>query len=200
MKGYRVAYEEACRKFKEIDPEKASLRCGCRYNKKEQKIYVECLGNEYAISYPEAEVKFKNLIDGPSEGIEIVILHYLLSEERFTFSGDRLISFRELPGGNVYYDAFQRWAIEPIANHFNKKPNLFEEASLMLKGTKVKYGDLAFCIPCLPKVPLTYILWRGNEELPDGAGILFNYSASSWLHTEDLAFLGEFTTECLING
>lgn len=182
--------------MKEIDPEKASLRCGGKYNEKEKKISIKCLGQEYTIHYPGGEVSFSNVDKEPREAIKIVLLHYIANEG--SALKNKLISFRELPGGDAYYKAFQRWAIEPIAHHFDKKPHLFKEAVLRLKGTKVEYGDLAFCIPALPNIPLIYILWVADEEFTGACNILFDYSASSWLHTEDLAFLGEFTTEHLI--
>ncbi|MFQ6066067.1 MAG: DUF3786 domain-containing protein [bacterium] len=45
---------------------------------------------------------------------------------------------------------------------------------------------------------MVYILWTEDEEFPANASILFDSSAESHLHIEDLAYLGETVTGELI--
>ena len=68
------------------------------------------------------------------------------------------------------------------------------EAAKLLNGFEVKYKDASMEIPALPKIPLTYIIWGGDDEIQASANILFDSSASQYLPTEDLAVLGELTT------
>jgi hypothetical protein len=48
-------------------------------------------------------------------------------------------------------------------------------------GAQLKRGELAFKVWPLPKVPLTLVLWRGDEEVADGATLLFDSSATHYL-------------------
>lgn len=61
-------------------------------------------------------------------------------------------------------------------------------------GIRCQYGDVSAEIPALPMVPLTYILWKGDDELQSSVRIFFDASASNYLPTEDLAVLAELTT------
>jgi hypothetical protein len=108
-----------------------------------------------------------------------------------------LIKFKDLPGGYSYEGAFNKRAINPIAEFFGEKPAELPEAGKVLGGIQLSHGDASVEITALKGIPLTYILW-GSEEFPSSARILYDQSASNYLPTEDLAVLGELTTGRLI--
>jgi hypothetical protein len=58
-------------------------------------------------------------------------------------------------------------------------------------GTRLARGDLAFEVRPLPRVPLTIVLWRGDEEVADGGTLLFDSSATAFLPDllQELAWL-----------
>ncbi|SDC50541.1 protein of unknown function [Candidatus Frackibacter sp. WG11] len=130
-------------------------------------------------------------------GMKIVTLHFLTRGNNWEPNGE-LISYKELPGGNVYSDAFQREAIKPIINNLCQHPNKLKKAAKKLGAQFIDKGDLGFTIETLPTIPLTYIIWFSDEELNGGANILFDSSVITKLHTEDVAFLGQYTTSLLI--
>ena len=105
----------------------------------------------------------------------------------------KLIKFRDLPGGYAYEGAFTKRAVDPIAQIFGSEPNKLVEAARVLNGIEAKYGDSSVEVPALPKVPITYVLWKGNE-FPASSSVLLDASASHYLPTEDIAVLGEITT------
>jgi hypothetical protein len=102
--------------------------------------------------------------------------------------------FGDMPGGKAYEAAFKKRAIAPIADLFGSNLKALVEAAKLLNGFEVKYRDIPVEIPALPKIPLTYIVWGGDEEIQASSNILFDSSASHYLPTEDLAVLGELTT------
>ena len=131
------------------------------------------------------------------ESLYLLLDHY--SEAKPAESAGRLVVFRNLPGGYAYENAFVERAIRPVSEIFAGKAEAFIEAAEVLGGVRGKYGDVSVEIPALPRVPLTYVMWRGDEELQPSANILFDASAGSYLPTEDLAVLGELTTMRLID-
>jgi len=105
-----------------------------------------------------------------------------------------LVGFRDLPGGYAYEGAFLRRAVFPVAEMFGSDPEALVKAAKVLNGIRLSHGDASVELPALPKVPLTYILWRGNDEFQPSASVLFDASASNYLPTEDLAVLAELAT------
>jgi hypothetical protein len=131
------------------------------------------------------------------ESLYLLLDHY--SEAKPADRAGRLVVFRDLPGGYAYERAFVERAIRPVGEIVAGKTEAFVEVAEVLGGVKKQYGDISVEIPALPRVPLTYVMWRGDEELQSSANVLFDVSAGSYLPTEDLAVLGELTTKRLID-
>jgi len=106
----------------------------------------------------------------------------------------KLISFRQLPGGHAYYNAFLRRAVNPIQKIFGSKPERLVEAAKLLGGSKAAYGDCSVKIYSLPLVPITVVLWVENPEFEASASILLDSSISNYLSTEQVAMLTELTS------
>lgn len=111
---------------------------------------------------------------------------------------NKLVKYKDIPGGYAYEGAFEKRAIQPIAEFFKDKPDEMIKAAELIGGLKGDIGDASFTVEALKGIQLTYILW-GAEEFPASANILYDESASNFLPTEDLAVLGELTTTRLIN-
>jgi hypothetical protein len=105
-----------------------------------------------------------------------------------------LVSFRQLPGGHAYYNAFLRRAVNSVQKVFGSKPERLVEAAKLLGGSKADYGDFSVKIYSLPLVPVTVVLWAENGEFESSANILFDSSVSNYLSTEQVAMLGELTS------
>jgi hypothetical protein len=58
-----------------------------------------------------------------------------------------------------------------------------------LGGEKVNLGHMAFTVCPLQYVPITYIIWQGDDEIPASGNILFDETAVDWLCAEDLVVL-----------
>ncbi|HEX76216.1 MAG TPA: DUF3786 domain-containing protein, partial [Dehalococcoidia bacterium] len=60
-----------------------------------------------------------------------------------------------------------------------------------LGGRESDYGDVSVTINAFDHVPITLVLWRGDEELAPNGNILFDASISDYLPTEDVTVLTE---------
>ena len=106
----------------------------------------------------------------------------------------KLVSFRQLPGGHAYYNAFLRRAVNPIQKVFGSKTERLVEASKLLGGSKTEYGDCSVKIYPLPLVPIAIVLWAQNREFESSVSILFDSSIRNYLSTEQVAMLSELTS------
>ena len=203
------ALKLAIKEFKETDLKNISQRSGAILNKSGldesspyiERIKIDYLNQGYAIHLPEVEISYidkepdksgnygrDNREISPRE--KIIILHYLNRSKGTSLSG-KLIDFREIPGGNLYYSVFENRVHKPFLKVFGKRPSLLLEASFTLKGTKTDFGDSSVRIFAFPKVPITFIIYKGDEEFPPACKVLFDSSIYDYLTTEDIVYACE---------
>jgi len=106
----------------------------------------------------------------------------------------QLISFAQLPGGQAYYNAFKRRAIQQVERVFGSNPQVLFKAAEFFDATKLDYGDYSVKIKALPLVPIHVTLWSTDSEFPTSANIFYDSSISRYLSTEQIAILSELTT------
>ncbi len=119
---------------------------------------------------------------------KILLCHYLLHASGRPPTGE-LITFRQIPDGHFYFDAFQRRARDPFLATFGRDPELFLECARTLGGQVAETGDAALTFQVLPRIAIQLILWRDDEEFPPEAGILFDANIQHDLAAEDIAVL-----------
>jgi hypothetical protein len=196
---FQPAIDKAWEDLVVLNPEEVVEKATVHFEP-ETKIYkVPVLGQEYIVELEARRIQHPEGLDEHIRGaLTVLVLHYLVTSSAKTLR-NKLISYRELPDGMVFYNAFRSIAIEPIAQEFGEDLSKFETQAAKLGGRKVKLGEIAFEFKIFPRVPVTYILWGGDEEISASANILFDASASEQLHTEDLAEVGEVITHHLIH-
>ncbi len=128
-----------------------------------------------------------------SQYLSIIMLHYLAIADGTPLS-NRLVSFRHLPGGDIYMAPFQGRAVTPFLKTFGSRPEDFERGALALGGYRGEGSGTSMVVPVMPRVPLCFVIWAGDEEFSPSATILFDQAASSYLSTEDYAHLPAIIT------
>ena len=71
-------------------------------------------------------------------------------------------------------------------------------AAAALGGQPADYGDVAVTVSGFPRVPVTVVLWRGDEEFPPDGNMLFDGSVMDYLCTEDVNVLSESLAHRLV--
>jgi len=193
--GYDLepAYKLAREQLAEIqDIEQICLRSGTRFlvTGSQKKIAIEYLNQLYQISIPNVEVLLADSLEDVPIRDRVLILHYLLSAKGTPMSS-KLISFKELPGGGNYFRTFSKRAIEPLVEHFGEQPHGIIGVTARLGGRKGDFGDVAVTVNAFSRVPITIVLWQGDEEFPAQGDILFDASISDYLTTYDVTVLCE---------
>ncbi len=174
-------------KFVECDPKNIAFRAGVKYLDEEDEFLVPFLNEEYRVRFPSGEVYQQN--KEVSLDKQILILHYLNNAEGIPLK-HQWISFKELPSGQIYINPFHNRVIRPLIKYFGEQPERLIKAGLVLGGEKGDKGDASITINIFPMVPITYIIWLGDDEFPPSGNVLFDASASNYLPTEDYAVAG----------
>ena len=189
-RGFDLSYKLACEQLAKISNiEEQCRKSGANYLGP-HKIGINYLNQPYHILLTDVKIL---LGDGSTEASlrdKILILHYFAGAKG-TPATSKLIAYKQLPGGVSYFPAFYKRAINPLVKHFGKSPELLRKATAKLGGREADYGDVSVTIDAFSRVPITLVLWRGDEELAPNGNILFDANISDYLPTEDVTVLTE---------
>jgi hypothetical protein len=174
--GYKFAYEIVSQKLAKVNLEQQCRNSDAEYKVVDSHpvITVDYLNRRYRIRLPDIDI---SLVDSDEEvplKDKLLLLHYITQAK-----------------GTVYFRTFHKRAIKPIVDHFSTQPEKLIETAKELGGVKADYGDAAVTINAFKRVPITFVLWKGDEEFPPDGGILFDATVSDYLTIEDINVLSE---------
>lgn len=192
MNAYRTAYRMACEDFKQKDFEEISLNTNSVYDRSSHTLHLKYLNTGYEVDCSSGGIKYKDSNDEVTTTVKVLIAHYLLKAGIKPLSG-KMISFKEIPGGGaIYYQTFQKRAILPLVKTFSNNLNGLYLAAEKLGGTRETYGHASVTIKVFPLVPVTYVVWQGDDEIPASGTILFDDTVTSFLPGEDIVLAASF--------
>ncbi len=154
----------------------------------EKGFTVSFIDHEYLVEYPAGIItELENGAQIP-DNVQVLILHHAVKALGSPLWENK-ISYKELPGGDIYIDPFTGRCIRPLAGIFAANLPALQKAAESCRSQKEKLGDLSYTIQVLPKVPITLIVYEADDEFPANGNILFNGAAAQYLTTEDYAVL-----------
>jgi len=164
----------------------------------ETELHLSLFGEPFVITLPDlAVLDGRTRLEEPSLDTQAMLLFHLVTSNGAPLAG-RWISFRELPNGGFYHQAFQGYTGHEIAKCFGNDLAALQRVALSLGGRPEEMGDAAFAFQALPRVPLLVAYWLGDEDFPPSARVLFDASAGNHLPTDGCAVLGSGLTRRLI--
>ena len=196
--GYELAYRLAREQLAEIDDiEQQCRKSGARYLDSQKAINIEYLNQSYLIKLPDIAVSLMGKEEAVPMRDKILILHYL-TRAKGTPLSSKVITYKELPEGANYFPTFYQRAIKPLANYFGNEPHRLLAIARTLGGHEADYGDTAVTINAFNRVPITLVLWQGDDEFAPEGNIMFDSTISDYLPTEDIIVLCEAIVRRLI--
>ncbi len=203
-KNYEYALEQAYRIVREnlLNIENLERHCSnsdSRYREKDGKKYIDVqyLGENYSVVLPEMDVIIENDKNEIPFREIVLILHYLAQAKGTPPSG-KYITFRELPEGPVYFRTFSKRTIQPLVKNFGQNPARLIDIGEDFGGVSSELGDTSIVIPAFSRVPVTVVIWKGDDEFPPEGSVLFDANIQDYLTTEDITVLSEVITWKLV--
>lgn len=185
-----TAFDRAAGILRKAEPGKICRKTGARFE-----------GNRYSLPFLERECvilmpEVRFTVPELPVILQVLILHYLTGSGERPVRGE-FIGFSDIPEGMFYYRSFRKKAVDKLAALFGQKPELLEQAGTLLGGRKWTAGDYSSRIPVLPEIDMVVQIYRGDEEFPAAANILFSDCIVNFLPPEDTAFLGGWLVRTL---
>lgn len=150
-------------------------------------ISLRAFGNDIKIRASDFKMA---LADGQSVKIsdQVLFLHYLLCDMPVKPT-EELISYREFPGGQFYWEPFLSRTAKPLVKRFGNNLGDLEQNLNRFDWTPVQMGDLGARIQTVGKLCVVLIYRCGDEEFPPHADILFDSCAKRAYEAEDAAVM-----------
>ncbi|MFZ5597266.1 MAG: DUF3786 domain-containing protein [Bacillota bacterium] len=182
------AHDKAREELARLAPEEIAARAGVVYDPRQRELIVPFFNVNHLVSFPAGDIRTAEGDSEVSLTDRVCILHYLTHASGMPLTG-RLVTFKELPNGSIYVGPFNNRAVRPLVSVFGDRPEKMVEAGLKMGGTRAEMGDWSVTVPVFPRVPITFVIWEGDEEFPPSGNILYDSSAPHQLETEDYALL-----------
>ena len=148
------------------------------------------------VSHPDLQFRAPDFLN--TFVIRLLTLLYL-ANARAKPLANQWVPYRELKDGLFYVKTFADTVEDRLCRRFGDDLEALREACLELGGREVEQGDLGMVLNTFPRLPLLIILWKGDEEFPPNARILFDASATSYLNAFELRMLCGEVVGRLIN-
>lgn len=194
----KVPYEFIRDIFKDKDPQLMADLSGSPYDVATQRFSVKMMGRNYFVHYPSGEIYTQEEERLEVYAVRTLFLRYLANGRGIMPTG-KDITYKEIPGGHVYYSNFYHRTILKLAKAFGSQIEIFQEAFKAIGAQPVKMGDAAYRFQFMNHVYLTFVVWEGDEELASSANILFDMNTPYYFDAEDLAVVGEVAIGVLKN-
>jgi hypothetical protein len=187
---YKAAIALAVAELQQINPKRLENRTGAHHFVEggHEGLSLAYFGQARRITWPEVAVTPGTGAGEISLPEQILILHYLLKASGEPLTGSD-IDFRQVPEGGFYWSAFVSRAQKPLLATFGSDLELYAKVAATLGGEPQPLGDAAARFLAFPRVPITHVLWGGDEEFAPEATILFDATIPGYLPTEDIAAL-----------
>jgi len=97
---------------------------------------------------------------------------------------DKWVPFRELSGASPFTMAFEKHVLDPFAQTFSGQIEKLSKACKALGGVNLSHSDAGCLINAFDCIPIKFLFWDGDDEFPAQANILYDDSATDFIHVE----------------
>ncbi|MEW6111059.1 MAG: DUF3786 domain-containing protein [Thermodesulfobacteriota bacterium] len=134
-----------------------------------------------------------------TEEFQILLIRYLVAPNGGPV--DHVdASEKDFPGGVTFFQGPHALHVRPIVRRYGRDPEAFEARGRELAGVPVPYGDKAIRFEPFPQIPVTYVLWKADDEFPASVSVLFDKSIARWFELDMIFTLVWVLTERILEG
>jgi hypothetical protein len=179
------------------DGEQTARRAKCRYADEPKRCILVLLNKEYVVDLSNKQVL--SAADGSLAGFggELCILAYLINCRDLPIAG-KLMPPERLPGGQFFFRGPHELPTNKLTQVFGESPQGLYEAAAEFGAERREFGDASIEFYVLPRVPMTVVLWRADEEFAARASILFDETAAEQLPLDALWMAANLTVKALV--
>ena len=169
----------------EKEPGSLIRAAAARYDHLANTFSVQCFGQEVVVDPAKFTVSShsplgERLLHGLDHFFDLAVLWYLGSAKNIPPSG-RLISPSGLSGGEIFQRGSHVLPLDRLAARYCGDFEGFFRRGDELGGHALEHGDASLRLHPFPRVPVTFILWGGDDEFPARADMFFDATCEQHL-------------------
>jgi hypothetical protein len=195
QENYEQALKIGLEIFDRRDPGRVAEKAAARFVGRS--VIIPHLDKEIILNADTHRFSIKETDEEAPIWLAILAIHYLNNADGRQPTG-KLKHFREFKEGHFYEPAFNRRTKEVLVSIFGSDPAALVNAGKRLHGKILETGDAAVELSYFPCMPITCILWKGDEEFPAEATVLFDETADIFFSAEDMAVAGQMAVLDLV--
>jgi hypothetical protein len=194
MKSPTSPFDEPRNYLLSSDPEEVASLAGVIYSP--GVFEIPFMRWTFRLTYPGLEFQMPRFLE--TFTIKLLTMLYLYRSKGVLLA-NQWVPYRELPDGLFYAKSFNETVESRVKDRFGDDLEGLARAAEQLGGRRVDQGDLGLVLQVYPRISLLFILWRGDEEFPASANILFDAHATSYLNVFELRMLSGEVVSRLVN-
>ena len=168
------------------------------FNNDSNKFILNFFDRQYIIDYPSGEVWNDDGSICKNFELKILIIRYLTNAKGIPRT-NKYVTFKEIPGGNVYYPNFLNRTLSRLSEVFTCQIDKYKLVMENMGAEKVDMGDLAYKFTYMGNTSMIFILWFGDDEFPPNSNILFDSNIIYYFNAEDLAVVPDTAIDAILN-
>ena len=134
-----------------------------------------------------------------TEEFQILLIRYLVSRYGGPLD-DKQVSEKDFPGGVTFFQGPHALHTAVLAKLYGSDPDAFEQRGRELGAVPIAFGDKAMRFLPFPLMPVTYVLWKEDDEFPASVSVLFDSSIARWFEFDMIFMVVWAVTERIIEG
>lgn len=159
-------------------------------------ILIRAFGADCTVELRTFEVKNRKTGQPVKPDLKIIVLHYLMCDN-FSRTG-KIITFRDLPGGQFYLEPYRSRSINILISRIKNDTDLLKRNLSRFEWKETSPGDVGAEIHAVGKIHVNLVYYRGDEEMPPSADILYDSSIKKVFNTEDVTVIASLLCRGLL--
>lgn len=195
-----MAHEGLWGQLEKLDRQETAKRAKCRYLTDPDRYVLAMLNTQYVVNLVDKDI---TALAADSSGAgasfleQLCVLAYLINAKDIPLA-EKLVKAESLPGGQFFFRGLHGLPTGKLAKAFGDDPQGLIRASEQFGAKRCEFGDASIEFCALPRIPLTMVIWRGDEEFDARASILFDRTAAAQLPLDALGATVNLTVEALV--
>ncbi len=167
-KGPERIYAPYWEKLADLHPNEVCDRTEAVYQHDKKSYVLPFLNQQYMVIPDERKImRVRPDETAESEALStdfyLVSLFYL-TEAKKAEPTRRWLSEKDLKGGEMFFRGPHALPMTELTEKLGHDPEGFLKVGKRFGGVEMLYGDRAFGLDVFPRIPLVYVLWKGDRE------------------------------------